>query len=404
MVDEFAYALITPYSLLKSRTGGIIGRLLTMSELELAGARMYAPSDEFIDKYCATIEEQDVKPKWKTALINYINDHFRRVNRLGISNRTMLLLFKGPDAIRKLSQDVIGPISSQLKGDTIRGTFGDFIEHENDSVEYFEPAVLTATDSTTNNKQLALLAEYAQSDGGLLDNVIMYSEDKKPEITLVILKPDNFKKHSARPGNIIDVFSRGGLFIVAAKVFSMSIAQAEEFYGPVREMFVEKLKPLVTKKLKEVFVPAVPFTIPESIIEHIADELKGLNAEAEFNGIVRYMTGLDPSRVTDPGEKKRPGVEKSLALLYQGVGAVQKIRNILGATDPQKAANATVRSIYGRGLMENAAHASDSIGSAERERKIIGLWDDEGVCDIKEIIEKYLEVANPPSSGRAVPV
>ena len=102
MVNELAYALITPYSLLKSRTGGIIGRLLTLSDSDLVGARMYAPSNEFIDKYCATIEEQDIKPKWKTALINYINDHFRRANRLGISNRTVLLLFKGPDAIGKL--------------------------------------------------------------------------------------------------------------------------------------------------------------------------------------------------------------------------------------------------------------------------------------------------------------
>jgi nucleoside diphosphate kinase len=404
MADELAYALITPYSLLKSRTGGIIGRLLTMSELELVGARIYAPGDEFVDKYCATIEEQDIKPKWKTALTNYINDYFRSVNRLGISNRTMLLLFRGPDAIRKLSQDVIGPVSSKLKGDTVRGTFGDFIEHEDGSVEYFEPAVLTATDSATNNKQLALLAEYAQSDGGILDNIVKFPQGESPEITLVILKPDNFKKHSARPGNIIDVFSRGGLYVVASRVFSMSIAQAEEFYGPVREMLVEKLKPIVVKRLKETFASTFSFAVPEGTIGRIADDLKGLNADAEFNGIVRYMTGLDPSSVTDPEEKKRPGTGKSLALLYQGVDAVQRIRDILGATDPQKAAGATVRSIYGSGLMKNAAHASDSVESAEREREIIGLWNDEDPCDVKEMIEKYLEVANPPSFGRAVPV
>lgn len=390
MVDELAYTLITPYSLLKSRTGGIIGRLLTLSDLDLVGARMYAPSDEFIDNYCATIEEQDIKPKWKTALINYVNDHFRRVNRFDMSNRTLFLLFKGPDAVRKLSQDVIGQVSNQLKGNTVRGTFSDFIEHEDGNVEYFEPAVLTATDSITNNKQLALLAEYAQSDGGIFDNVIKFSEKERPEITLVILKPDNFKKHSAQPGNIIDVFSRSGLYIIAAKIFFMSIEQAEEFYGPVRKMFVEKLKPLVAEKLREAFKSALSFTVSEDIIQRIVNELKGLNAEAEFNAIVRYMAGLDPSRVPDPDEKKKPGTEKSLALLYQGVDAVKKIRNILGATDPQKAAAATVRSIYGRGLMENAAHASDSVESAERERKIIGLWNNEGPCDIKEMIEKYL--------------
>ena len=53
MSNELAYVLITPYSLMKSRTGGIIGRLLSLGRLELVGARMYAPSDEFVDRDCA---------------------------------------------------------------------------------------------------------------------------------------------------------------------------------------------------------------------------------------------------------------------------------------------------------------------------------------------------------------
>ena len=60
MADELTYALITPYSLLKSRTGGILGRLLSLTNLEIIGATMFAPSDSFVDKYCATIEEQDI--------------------------------------------------------------------------------------------------------------------------------------------------------------------------------------------------------------------------------------------------------------------------------------------------------------------------------------------------------
>lgn len=68
MADELTYALITPYSLLKSRTGGILGRLLSLTNLEIVGATMFAPSDAFIDKYCATIEEQDCKPAWKKVL------------------------------------------------------------------------------------------------------------------------------------------------------------------------------------------------------------------------------------------------------------------------------------------------------------------------------------------------
>ncbi|HLA37555.1 MAG TPA: hypothetical protein VJZ02_03720, partial [Candidatus Brocadiales bacterium] len=96
MKEELAYVLITPYSLVKSRTGGIIGRILSMGALELVGARMYAPSDEFVDRYCATIEAQDIKKtQIKKALLTYLNDYFRKDNRFGVSNRAMLLLFQG---------------------------------------------------------------------------------------------------------------------------------------------------------------------------------------------------------------------------------------------------------------------------------------------------------------------
>ena len=51
MKSQLAYALITPYSLFKSRTGGIIGRLLAHAKLELVGARMFVFSDAFVDAY-----------------------------------------------------------------------------------------------------------------------------------------------------------------------------------------------------------------------------------------------------------------------------------------------------------------------------------------------------------------
>ena len=45
MADELAYVMITPYSLHKSRTGGIIGRLVSLAKLDLVGIHVYAPSD-----------------------------------------------------------------------------------------------------------------------------------------------------------------------------------------------------------------------------------------------------------------------------------------------------------------------------------------------------------------------
>ncbi len=389
MKDELAYVLITPYSLVKSRTGGIIGRLLSLGELELVGARMYLPSNEFVDKYCATVETQDMEPLLKRAFIRYINDYFRRDNRYGILNRTMLLLFQGPNAINTLKNDVVGSVD-HIRGDTVRGTFGDYLEGKDGEVEYFEPAVLTSTDEPTNKKRLALLAEYAQSDGGVLEKVCKFPECEKSETTLVIIKPENFLRHSSRPGNIIDIFSRTGLIIVGAKVLRMDVARAETFYMPVKEMLREKLKANVATKLKKTLDYTFSFTVDDKLLDKLADDLKDVNAQYEFDHIVEYMTGTNPSTITDPKDKERPGTAKCLALLYCGVNAIKKIRTILGVTDPRKAAAATVRSIYGYDLMRNAAHASDSPENAERERKLVGFWDDDSKWEGTDLIEAYL--------------
>ncbi|MCB7129260.1 MAG: hypothetical protein J3T61_06970, partial [Candidatus Brocadiales bacterium] len=302
---------------------------------------------------------------------------------------TMLMLFKGPDAVRTLKEDVVGSVD-HMRGDTVRGTYGDYLEGVDKEVEYFEPAVLTTADKETSKKQLALLAEYATSDGGVLEHIVKFPKGEKPETTLVIIKPENFLKHSARPGNIIDLFSRAGLFIVGAKLLRMDVARAETFYLPVKEMLREKLKPSLAKRIGEALSPALAFTVEDKMLEKFADNLKELNAQHEFDCIVEYMTAINPSTIKDPEDKKKPGKAKCLALLYRGINAIEKIRAILGVTDPLKAADATVRSIYGYNLMRNAAHASDSSENAERERKIVGFWGEDSQCEEKDLIEAYL--------------
>src|SRR5437764_10811219 len=49
--------------------------------------------------------------------------------------------------------------------------------------------------------------------------------------TSVCIKPDNFKFPNIRPGGVIEIFSRTGLYIVGFKVHRMSVAEAENFYG-----------------------------------------------------------------------------------------------------------------------------------------------------------------------------
>ena len=388
-MNELTYALITPYSLSKSRTGSIIGRLLTLADLELVGARMLSPSDAFVDRYVRTIQEMDMQPDLKGAFVNYVNENLRPGTTRPGSNRTLLLLLEGPDAVATLKRDAVGSAEPDPTGDTIRGAYGDFIRDAAGDIRYFEPAVLTSTDRVTNVKQLRLISDYAPADGGVLDKVVRYPSGEKIQVTLVILKPDNFGRQSARPGSIIDMFSRTGLRIIAAKVLRMSAAQGMEFYGPLLPVFEQKLRGQVRDRVHQGLAREFAFEIPAELYDRITDTLVKPNAQFEFNRIVEYMTGVNPDTLPPDADKKAPGKEKCLTLLYQGVDAVNRIRERLGATDPNKAAPATVRSTFGKDLMKNSAHASDSPENALRERRIVGLLDQDE-CQVSIIINQYL--------------
>jgi nucleoside diphosphate kinase len=84
------------------------------------------------------------------------------------------------------------------------------------------------------------------------------------------------------------------------------------------------------------------------------------------------MSGRAPSECL-PGELNKPGSEKCIALVYEGVGAVAKIRDVLGPTDPSKAPPGSIRREFGQTIMVNAAHASDSEENARREMGIVNV-------------------------------
>ncbi|HRU04848.1 MAG TPA: nucleoside-diphosphate kinase [Candidatus Brocadiia bacterium] len=385
MNTQLTYVIITPYSLLKSRTGGIIGRLLSLTkDLEFAGARMYSPSAEFLARYKQTLALEDMSDLARSAMNDYIQNALPPGNRFGISNRAMVLLFRGKDAVKSL-QHVIGDLSRLMRGDTIRGTYGDFVTRQSGEVEFFEPAVLSPTNERANREQLRILHDFAMTDGGILEHVVKYPEGVTPQTTLVIIKPDNFLRKSARPGNIIDMFSRTGLYVVGAKLLQLTEAQATEFYGPLRAIFRSKLKGAIASKLREALKTTFRFAITESQYAQMAEVLADSNADAEFRRIVNYMTGSEENPWSSGASSG-----KCLALLYQGENAIEKIRERLGATNPDSAEPGTVRSTYGHDLMKNGAHASDSVENAERERKIIGLWEEGETCDTRELIAEYL--------------
>ena len=391
MAVELAYAMITPYSLHKSRTGGIIGRLLSLSQLDFVGVHMYAPSDTWVGQYLALLRKSDLGNPVREAFIQYVDENLRRDNPLGLSNRCLVLLFRGENALNHLLDDVVGHASPKVRGDTVRGTYGDFQNWPDGRMKYFEPAVICGPDPATWREELEFLARTAATDGGIVEDSIKLPPDaRNVQTELVILKPENFERRSRRPGNIIDVFSRTGLYIVGAKLLSMSTAQGEAFYGPLLDVFREKLQGNIEAILRLKLKGAFDFDLPDEFFATARQMLADRNARTEFARIVQYMTGVDPRKVKDEADRRKPGPVRCLALLYRGEDAIEKIRRWQGATNPEKAEAGTVRSDFGRDLMRNAAHASDSRENARREREVIGMGETDPHSEFRQVIEEAL--------------
>src|SRR4030095_15036616 len=224
--EEVSYAIITPYSMRKSRTGGIVGRLISRTGLDLVGGRMFAPSAELAKRYAETIvTETDADHRATQELIrDYVLTNFTG-EKNGQCPRMLFLIFRGPDAVEKMHRAVGHILHERTSGETIRDTYGDYITDDSGRVTYFEPGVLAALDPKAVERDLKLWAEFSDSDGGILDHVIAFPTQAKIEKTLVLIKPDNFKFPNLRPGGVIEVFSRSGLNIIGFKVHRMSVAQ-----------------------------------------------------------------------------------------------------------------------------------------------------------------------------------
>ncbi len=125
------------------------------------------------------------------------------------------------------------------------------------------------------------------------------------ERTLSIIKPDAVAKNVI--GQIYSRFESAGLRIVAAKMLTLSQAQAQGFYA-----------------------------------EH--------SERSFFGHLVSFMTS-------------GPVVVQVL----EGENAVAKNRDLMGATNPKEAAAATIRADFADSIDANAVHGSDSQASAARE-------------------------------------
>jgi len=323
MADQLTYTIITPAALRKGRTGGILARLISRSGLELLTGRVFAPSSETLAALAATLPNQSQTAEF--------------LKSLPAGSQALALVFKGEDAVAKITVVVGDDTSMNGRGETLRSTFGDLVE-ENGKIIYFEPGVIAPATADEAVAGLNLLAAASDAEGGILDATETFPAGTALEKTLVLIKPDNFAFPNTRPGGVIDLLTRTGLALVGFKPFHLSVAQGEEFYGPVLDFLVAKLP----------------------------------DGRAQWEAIIAFMAGKLPSECS-ADEKLLPGSQPTVALIYQGPDAVAKIRAALGPTNPAQAPHGTIRKEFGSTIMINGAHASDSVENVARETAIICL-------------------------------
>ena len=392
MKTELSYILITPYTILKSRTGGVIARLLSRTDIELVATQIFAPSQELADWYAETLKKTVGQRNEEASQMfhDYVKRTFSPSG--GRRHRVMMLVFKGEDTCKKLF-DIAGDIysdtqssSERITGETIRDTYADLvIGKTSGKIHYFEPAVLTPPNIQSALPCLRVFADFAAKESNIVEN-IKYEDPSEIERTLVIIKPDNWRYPSAKPGNIIDMFSRTGLRIIGCKIYQMSVAEALEFYGPVQGVLREKLAPSIGDKAAKILEDSLEIKVSDENRQKLAETVGITYADSQFSSIIEFMSGTKPEDCP-PEDRDKHGKVKCMVLIYEGKNAVEKIRRVLGPTDPTKAPSGTIRKEFGQDVMVNTAHASDSTENAQREMKIVKIEKNR----LSEVINEFLE-------------
>jgi nucleoside diphosphate kinase len=375
-----SYVLLTPYAVAKSRTGGILARLLTRSGLELVGAQMIAPSAPFAKAYADALRAPGTPAS--ALLADYVERNFTPDD--GRPRRSLLLLFKGEDAHRKLA-DVCGRLDPErggldlMGGGTIRGTYADVrLSPDGSRFDFFEPAVLTPDTRAEGDAHLALFARFLPTRGNIIESM-EYPGETNIERTLVIIKPDNWLFAFTRPGAILDMFSQTGLRIIGIKIHRMSLEEALDFYGPVEGVLRSKLSPVFGRKAREALEHSFAVSLDSKVEEALSASFGEAYARDQFYQIIEFMSGHRP-------DKTETRAVKCMIVVYEGGNAVKKVRDVLGPTDPLKAPAGTIRREFGSNVMVNAAHASDAVESFRREQAIVKI----GENDTARLIAAYL--------------
>lgn len=396
MEQSLSYVLVTPYTVAKSRTGGVLSRLLSRISLELVGAQMIAMDLKIAQDYASIIRNREKAESFIASVIlgDYVEQNLAPSG--GYRHRSLLLVFRGEDPCNQLAQ-VCGAFQpdysavEMVTGQSIRDTYADliFTDERKTAVSYFEPAVLTALTQSEADTTLSLFASWLPEQKNIIET---RHKNDSTERTLVIIKPDNWKYASSRPGMIIDMFSRTGLRIIGMKVLKMSVAQALQFYGPIKDGLKKRLAPVYGMQARELLERDFNILLPDQLQDILTQSFGDMYSEEQFETIVEFMSGIKPSSC-EAKDLEHPGLVKCMVLVYEGINAVDEIRNVLGPTNPEKAPAGTIRREFGTNIRVNAAHASDSTENAVREMGVLELE----YNPLAALLKEYITTSLPPT-------
>tara|TARA_B100001121_G_C18527773_1_gene544454 strand:+ start:214 stop:624 length:411 start_codon:yes stop_codon:yes gene_type:complete len=117
-----------------------------------------------------------------------------------------------------------------------------------------------------------------------------------------------------------------------------------------------------------------PDAVERNLFEKISDILKKNNLKIEKNK--KLQISKEEAAEFYKEHQSKPFYERLCNYLssgpivvmeLSGENAISKYRDIMGATDPKKAENNTIRQLYGISIDKNSVHGSDSKSSAKRE-------------------------------------
>lgn len=158
-----------------------------------------------------------------------------------------------------------------------------------------------------------------------------------------------------------------------------------EFYGPVREILADQAQECCGDASEGSAREGTRIRHRRIGMQQLGELLRPApGRERVFENIVRFMAGRSPNEC-EPAQMTQPGTEKCIALVYEGVNAVAKIRDVLGPTDPTKAPPGSIRREFESNIVINAAHASDSAENAKREMRIVNVAEN----NFRQIIEGF---------------